>query len=108
MDFISQMLLMGTGGDQGGDYLAVSHELSPFITIYKRSGDTFTKLSDPATLPTGDGIGVSFSGDGTYLAMAHISTPYIAIYKRSGDTFTKLSNPSDLPTGDGVGVSFYP
>ena len=34
-------------------YMAVAHQNSPFITIYKRSGDTFTKLADPATLPTG-------------------------------------------------------
>ena len=31
--------------------IAVAHG-SPY-TIYKRSGDTFTKLSDPSTLPTG-------------------------------------------------------
>ena len=46
---------------KSGTYLAVAHNSSPYITIYKRNGDTFTKLSDPATLPTDEGRGVAFS-----------------------------------------------
>ncbi len=91
-----------------GKYLAVAHENSPYITIYKRSGDTFTKVSDPSSLPTGTGYGCAFSPDGTYLAVAHYDSPYITIYKRSGDTFTKVSNPSSLPTGTGWGCAFSP
>ena len=34
----------GCAFDPTGTYLAVAHENSPYITIYKRSGDTFTKL----------------------------------------------------------------
>jgi len=41
--------------------LAVAHASSPYVTIYSRSGDTFTKLANPATLPTGLGGGVTFS-----------------------------------------------
>jgi hypothetical protein len=44
-------------------YLAVGHVTTPYITIYKRSGDTFTKLADPATLPTGVGYGCAFVPD---------------------------------------------
>jgi hypothetical protein len=40
--------------------MAVAHATSPFVTIYKRSGDTFTKLANPATLPTNFGYGVAF------------------------------------------------
>ena len=87
---------------------AVAHGTSPYVTIYKRSGDTFTKLSNPTDLPTGTGRAVSFDPTGTYLAVAHYGSPYITIYKRSGDTFTKLSNPTDLPTNDGYGASFDP
>ena len=42
------------------NYLAIAHNTSPFVTIYSRSGDTFTKLSDPAALPAGTGNGVCF------------------------------------------------
>ena len=91
-----------------GMYLAVAHSSSPYITIYNRSGDTFTKLSNPSSLPTGDGWGCAFSSDGTYLAVAHWNSPYITIYKRSGDTFTKLSNPSSRPAGNGYDCAFSP
>ena len=87
-------------------YLAVAHWVSPNLTVYKRSGDTFTKLSDPADLPTGNGRGVSFSSDDTYLAVAYWASPFLTVYKRSGDTFTKLSNPTDLPAGASTSVSF--
>jgi hypothetical protein len=89
-------------------YLAVGHYNAPFITIYKRSGDTFTKLADPLALPTNYANGCAFSPDGTYLAVAHQGTPYITIYKRSGDTFTKLTNPAVLPAGNGYGCAFSP
>ncbi len=91
-----------------GMYLAVAHFSSPYITIYKRSGDTFFKLSNPSTLPAGYGYDCAFSPNGTYLAVAHWESPYITIYKRSGDTFTKLSNPSSLPAGHGRGCAFSP
>jgi hypothetical protein len=63
--------------------MAVAHATSPYITIYKRSGDTFTKLADPSSLPTGDGRGVAFSSVGIdYLAVAHDTSPYVTIYPR--------------------------
>ena len=98
----------GCAFDPTGTYLAVAHLDSPYITIYKRDGDTFTKVADPATLPTGIGEGCAFDPTGTYLAVAHSSNPYITIYKRSGDTFTKVANPSTLPTGTGQGCDFDP
>ena len=89
-----------------GNYLAVAHTTTPFITIYKRSGDTFTKLANPATLPTGTGNSCAFSADGNYLAVVHGTTPCITIYKRSGDTFAKLANPATLPTSGGNECAF--
>ena len=67
-----------------------------------------TKLSDPATLPTGTGNETAFSADGVYQAVAHTNSPFVTIYKRAGDVFTKLSDPATLPTGTGSGVSFSP
>ena len=87
-------------------YLCIAHYVSPYLTIYKRSGDTFTKLANPATLPTGIGISAAFSADGTYLCIAHYVSPYLTIYKRSGDTFTKLPDPATLPTGAGRSAAF--
>jgi WD40 repeat protein len=87
-------------------YLAIGHINTPFITIYKRSGATLTKLANPATLPASNVYQIAWSADGVYLAAAHNTTPYVTIYKRSGDTFTKLANPTNLPAGGGRGVSF--
>lgn len=99
-------LLMGTAG--GGlspfdGYLAVAHASSPYMTLYKKYGDTLLKIAGPATNPQNsgglNGIGLSWSVDGTYLAVATDHTPYIYVYKRSGDTLTKLSDPATIPNG---------
>ena len=74
--------------------------------MYKRSEDTFTKLTGIEAL-AGLGYGVSFSSDDTYLAVAHESSPRLTVYKRIGDTFNKLTDKIDVsPTGSGHGVSF--
>jgi len=91
--------------------LSVAHSNDPFVSIYKRSGDTFTKLADPNILPTSNANGVAFSGDGIYMSVAHGTSPFVTIYKRSGDTFTKLANPASLPPSNaasGWGVAYYP
>ena len=85
-------------------YLAVGLNSSPYLTVYKRSGDTFNKLTGIEAL-SDYGNGVSFSSDGTYLAVAHGITPFLTVYKRSGDTFDKLSG-IEAPAGDSKGVSF--
>ena len=99
---------VGCAFSPDNNYLAVSHSDSPYITIYKRSGDTFTKLPNPSALPTGNAYGCAFSPDNNYLAVVYYDSPYIIIYKRSGDTFTKLPNPSALPAGNGRGCAFSP
>ena len=67
------ILPAGTGNgvafDPTDTYLAVVHNSSPYITIYKRNGDIFTKLPDPSTLPTNYSNGVAFDSTGTYLAV---------------------------------------
>ena len=78
------------------------------MTTYKRAGDVFTKLANPATLPPNTGYGVAYSPDDTYLTVAHNSSPRFTIYKRAGDVFTKLANPAALPPGDGRGASWSP
>ncbi|WP_228029156.1 hypothetical protein, partial [Vibrio parahaemolyticus] len=47
----------GVAFSADGVYMAVAHSSSPYITIYKRSGDTFTNLPIPSVLPAGEGEG---------------------------------------------------
>ena len=99
---------LGTAFSLDGVYMSVAHDSSPFITIYKRNGDVFTKLTNPVTLPTNISYGTAFSPDGNYMSVAHTVAPFITIYKRNGDIFTKLTNPTILPTGTGLGTAFSP
>lgn len=75
-----------------GQYLTVSHGSTPFITTYKRSGDAFTKLANPATLPGAGATGVAWSPDGTHLAVGTSNAaPYLYIYRRDGDVLTRIT-----------------
>lgn len=90
-----------------GTYFASAHATTaPYLVIYKRSGNTFTKLATPATTPTGNAQKLKFSPDGNYLAVPHSSSPFITVYKRTGDTFTKLTNPTTLPVGTATSVAW--
>jgi hypothetical protein len=73
----------GTAWSPNGEFLSVAHSNTPFITIYQRSGATFTKLADPATadLPTGTGLAVAWSPNGEFLSISHAITPFITIYQ---------------------------
>jgi len=94
----------GVAFDPTGTYLAVAHYESPFITIYKRSGDTFTKLPDPSILPTGTGLGIAFDSTGTYLAVAHANSPYITIYLPTTVCF-KTNLMSDVSIAERAGYA---
>lgn len=91
-----------------GQFFAVAHATSPFVTIYSISGTTFTKLSDPSSLPASTATGVAFSEDGSFMAVTHATTPFVTIYSISGTTFTKLSNPASLPASTGREPAFSP
>ncbi len=81
-------------------YIAVSDTYaSPYITIYKRSGSTFTALPPPATLPLSQVQALTFTPDGNYLVVAVASSPYLLVYgiEASSDTFTPLPAPALLP-----------
>lgn len=97
----------GTSVSNDGNYFVHANSgSSPKITIYKKNGNNFNKLSDPSILPAGTVYSSNFSNDGLYLAVPSTSSPFIQIYKRSGDTFTKLSNPASLPAGSGYYAHF--
>jgi WD40 repeat protein len=87
-------------------YLAVSCGNVPYLIIYKRDGDTFTKLADPRISPNSIAHGCAFSLNDDYLAITHQNTPFVTIYKREADTFYKLANPISLPTGASYSCAF--
>lgn len=91
---------------QDTQYLAVGGAAD--FLIYKRSGDTFTKLPDVNIMPsvTSAVQGLHFSPNGDYLSIAIADVPYILIYKRSGDNFNKLPNPTQTPNTEGNVVKF--
>lgn len=90
--FESSNLIYGLDFSPNADYLVAACNQSPRIYLYKRTGDTFSKLPDPAVLPGGvAGGGARFSPDGIFLAVS--GNGGLQIYQRSGDTFTKLTDP---------------
>jgi len=78
----------------------------PFYT-YSRSGDAFTRMSNPASLPSSAVNGCTYSPDGTVLLLAVTSSPFLYAYSFDGTTCTQLSGVIDtLPTGTGRKVKF--
>lgn len=72
-----------------GRSIALGLAVTPFVNIYNfdPATDTYTKLSDPATLPTFT-FSISWSSNGNRLAIGHNASPWFRHYQRSGDTFT--------------------
>ena len=100
----------GVAFSHNSTYLAVSHQTSPNVTIYKMgaSNGTYYKLADPAILPIGIGWDVAFSHNSTYMTVVHSTSPYVSIYKMgaSNGTYYKIADPATLTTGYGRGVTF--
>jgi WD40 repeat protein len=87
---------------------SINSNTKSLLTVYKRDGDTFTKLLD---LPDNYkeicyAENISFSADGIYLCFSFNNRSSI-IYKRNGDTFTKLDF-SETLFGSINQVSFSP
>lgn len=59
------------------------------LVIFKRSGDTFTKLAIPSVTPPNNINDIEFSPDSLQMAVAHSNGAYI--YKNINDNFVKLS-----------------
>ena len=88
--------------------IAVSHSLTPFISVYPWASGFGTKYANPSTLPPNTGYDVAFSPDGADIAVAHVSSPFISVYPWSSGFGAKYANPATLPAGDGQGVAFSP
>jgi hypothetical protein len=68
----------------------------------------FSVLSNPGTLPAGNGRSIAWSPDSQFLAVGHATTPFVTIYQRTGDSFVKVSDPASLPAGQVNGISWSP
>ena len=82
-----------------GEYVGLAHGASPWFSLFNiGSGDTFTKLPDPAILPGAGSPNVcAISGDATHCAVVSNASPRLIIYQRSGTTLTALAAPDILP-----------
>jgi WD40 repeat protein len=104
--------VFATAWSPDGQYLSVGSNITTAnrFTIYKRSGDTFTKLTDPATMPGINVYTTAWSPDGQYLSVGSGTTTAdrFTIYKRSGDTFTKLTDPATMPGNEVFATAWSP
>lgn len=89
-------------------YMAVPLSGAPYLAIYKRTGDAFNILANPATMPENVGIVARFSPDDVYLAVGYATGKDFIIYKRNGDVFTKLTDPAIMPGSTVYGLAFSP
>lgn len=79
--------------DPTGTYLMMGADGAPWLFMYKRTGDTLTKVYIPDQLPAGD-TRVAYSPDGRLLAVASgaSASTYISLYAVNGETFTKIAD----------------
>lgn len=89
-----------------GMYLFRCLSASPYMTVYKRNGNSYASVSLGSVidaLPTSAPFGVVFSGDGNYMVMCLTSTPFVRFYKKVNGLYTNITV-STMPTA----VTFHP
>lgn len=79
-------------------YLVVGVSTTPFINIFKRSGDTYTRLTTNISTATSAINSVAVSPDNKYIFCGIGGAPFINVYERNGDAFTKLPTPTNRPS----------
>ncbi|MFB9244941.1 WD40 repeat domain-containing protein [Massilia antarctica] len=90
-----------------GQILAMAQATAPYLILFKRSGDTFSRLPLAAP-PSSFTYKVAFNADNTLMAVAHSASPFLSMYKRSGDTFTLSSVLTVNPAATSKAVAFSP
>lgn len=90
-------------------YLAISSTSdSPYLWVYKRTGDTLALLTLPATGMTSRAQGLAWSPDGNELSVApEFSVPPF-ILRRTGDTFVFQTLGDQLPVAQERGLAYAP
>ena len=74
------------------------------VTLYKRDGDTLTKVDSPAAAADRGVKALSWSPDGRYLIVGHSQGVYgrADLYRREGDSLMKITDPDGVFGGVGV------
>jgi hypothetical protein len=90
------------------EFMAISHVVSPFVSVYAWDDGFGSKFANPATLPTGNGSRIEFSRSNATLMVSHpSSSPYISAYAWSGTGFgSKFADPGSAFTLTPSDVSF--
>lgn len=65
------------------------HDGSPKLSVYKRNGDEFTRLSVSFNI-SGQLTDCSFTLDGSYLFCANGANTWGSMFKRNGDQVTQI------------------
>lgn len=73
------------------NFLAVTHGIAPFISIYKRIGNSFVRVQSPEILPAGGAMGCSFSPNSEFLVVSHLESPYVTFYKKHEDAIRETT-----------------
>jgi hypothetical protein len=101
----------GVAFSPNGTLLAVAHETSPYVSIYRlgATNGTWYKMRNPTTLPEGDATSVAFSPNGTLLAVGTIYSPCLVMYRRgpTNGTFYKIPGPTGV-AGAPYDIKFSP
>lgn len=75
-----------------GEYLACGGFADSNLDVYKRFGDTFTKLIGPVDRVDSLMNSMSISLNGLFVAAGFVVQPYVTIYKRIEDTYVNLTD----------------
>ena len=95
----------GVAYSPDGKWLAVASGSTPYLILYKRTGDAFIKQPDLDGKPTSACYCVAFSPNGKYFTVG-TSGSTTAHYKITGDVFTKLTRPVSYPSGTVYGADY--
>lgn len=97
-----------TGASMSSDgvwFAAAYGATSPYLSIYKRDGETWSTAARDSFSGT-DAANVAFSPDGVYMAVAQTASPYLSLYKQVGDLWARLPNPATMPAAATVSVAW--
>lgn len=86
--------VLGCQFSANSTFLAVTHNASPYLTVFKKNVSGYYDPLTVASKPTGVSQSVEFSDDEQLMAVASSVAPYVFVYSWNGTTFVKLANPT--------------